>query len=141
MPTAANTTTNTITNTVSLPGNSSGLTSISTNGTGTISIGSYTPGIINSTWSLFNNYMSPKMFKIGDSSVRVYNVDNKYFIVDNVHFDFEVSSTTVKMKINVYGSSQLNSLDELRNYIKTVKLYYLKAKEFEKQLNISSDFT
>lgn len=136
MPTAANT----ITNTVSLPGNS-GLTSISTNGTGTISIGSCTPGIINSTWSLFNNYMSPKMFKIGDSSVRVYNVDNKYFIVDNVHFDFEVSSTTVKMKINVYGSSQLNSLDELRNYIKTVKLYYLKAKEFEKQLNISSDFT
>lgn len=137
MPTAANT----ITNTVSLPGNSSGLTSISTNGTGTISIGYYTPGIINSTWSLFNNYMSPKMFKIGDSSVRVYNVDNKYFIVDNVHFDFEVSSTTVKMKINVYGSSQLNSLDELRNYIKTVKLYYFKAKEFEKQLNISSDFT
>jgi hypothetical protein len=34
----------------------------------------------------------------------------------------------------------MNSLDELREYINRMKILYLKAKEFEKQLNIEGDF-
>lgn len=62
-------------------------------------------------------------------------------MVDNVHFTFETQGTNVTLKVNTYGTTNLSSLDEVRNYIKSMKMYYLKAKEFEKQLKLSGDFT
>ena len=120
------------------------------NGTGTITIsdtisnlGYYTTAgtsISNAAWSLYTNYMKPKTFKLGNTTVCIYNCDNKYFIVDNVHFSFETQGTNVTLRVGTYGTTNLSSLDEVRNYIKSMKMYYLKCKEFEKQLELSSDF-
>lgn len=62
-------------------------------------------------------------------------------MVDNVHFTFETQGTNVTLKVNTYGTTNLYNLDEVRNYVKSMKMYYLKAKEFEKQLKLSGDFT
>lgn len=122
------------------------------NGTGTITISNtisnlgnyYTTAagtsISNAAWSLYTNYMKPKTFKLGNTTVCIYNCDNKYFIVDNVHFSFETQGTNVTLRVGTYGTTNLSSLDEVRNYIKSMKMYYLKCKEFEKQLELSSDF-
>lgn len=116
-----------------------------TNGTITISnLGNYytTAGttISNAAWSVYTNYMKPKTFKLGNTTVCVYNCDNKYFMVDNVHFTFETQGTNVILRVSTYETTNLSSLDEVRNYIKSMKMYYLKCKEFEKQLELSSDF-
>ena len=71
----------------------------------------------------------------------VYNCDNKYFMVDNVQFSFETQGTNVTLKVGTYGTTMLSNLEEVRNYIKSMKMYYLKCKEFEKQLELSSDFS
>ena len=42
--------------------------------------------------------------------------------------------------VGTCGTTNLSSLDEVRNYIKSMKMYYLKCKEFEKQLELTSDF-
>lgn len=76
----------------------------------------------------------------GNTTVYVYNCDNKYFMVDNVQFSFETQGTNVTLKVGTYGTTNLSSLDEVRNYIKSMKMYYLKCKEFEKQLELTSDF-
>ena len=62
-------------------------------------------------------------------------------MVDNVHFSFETQGTNVTLRVSTYGTTNLSSLDEVRNYIKSMKMYYLKCKEFEKQLELTSDFT
>lgn len=116
-----------------------------TNGTITISnLGNYytTAGtsISNAVWGVYTNYMKPKTFKLGNTTVCVYNCDNKYFMVDNVHFSFETQGTNVTLRVSTYGTTNLSTLDEVRNYIKSMKMYYLKCKEFEKQLELSSDF-
>ena len=117
----------------------------STNGTITISnLGQYTttsvPHISNAAWNVYTTYMKPKTFKLGNTVVCVYNCENKYFMVDNVHFSFETQGTNVTLRVSTYGTTNLSSLDEVRNYIKSMKMYYLKCKEFEKQLELSSDF-
>lgn len=61
-------------------------------------------------------------------------------MVDNVQFSFETQGTNVTLKVGTYGTTNLSSLDEVRNYIKSMKMYYLKCKEFEKQLELTSDF-
>lgn len=76
----------------------------------------------------------------GNATVCISNCDNKYFIVDNVQFSFETHGTNVILKVGTYGTTTLYSLDEVRNYIKSMKMYYLKCKEFEKQLELTSDF-
>lgn len=116
------------------------------NGTGTLTIsnlGYYTTAgtsISNAALNVYTNYMKPKTFKLGNTTVCVYNCWNTYFIVDNVHFSFETQGTIVTLKVGTYGTTNLSSLDEVRNYIKSMKMYYLKCKEFEKQLELSSDF-
>lgn len=76
----------------------------------------------------------------GNTRVCVYNCDNKYFTVDNVQFSFDTNGTNVTLRVGTCGTTTLSSLDELRNYIKSMKMYYLKCKEFEKQLELTSDF-
>lgn len=94
----------------------------------------------NTAFDVFTSYMKPKSFKLGNKVVCIYNCYNKYFMVDNVQFSFETEGTNVKLRVANYGTTNLYSLDEVRNYIKTLKMYYLKCKEFEKQLKLSSDF-
>lgn len=62
-------------------------------------------------------------------------------MVDAVQFSFETQGTNVTLRIGTYGTTMLSNLEEVRNYIKTMKMYYLKCKEFEKQLELSSDFS
>lgn len=62
-------------------------------------------------------------------------------MVDNVQFSFETQGTNVTLKVGTYGTTMLSNLEEVRNYIKSMKMYYLKCKEFEKQLELSSDFS
>lgn len=94
----------------------------------------------NTAFDVFTSYMKPKSFKLGNTVVCIYNCYNKYFMVDNVQFSFETEGTNVKLRVANYGTTNLYSLDEVRNYIKTLKMYYLKCKEFEKQLKLTSDF-
>ena len=61
-------------------------------------------------------------------------------MVDNLRFTFETQGTNVALIVSTFGTTTLSSLDEVRNYIKSMKLYYLKCKEFEKQLELTSDF-
>ena len=117
-----------------------------TNGSGlTVSnLGNYytTAGtsITNAMWNVYKSYMKPKIFRLGNIAVCVYNCDNKYFMVDNVNFSFETQGITVTLRVSTFGTTNLYSLDEVRHYIKSMKMYYLKCKEFEKQLELSSDF-
>jgi hypothetical protein len=125
---------------VGTQGTASGIT-VSNNGTITVS-GPIGIGTIQH-YNLLNSYYSPlkaKCFKLGDTSISIYNCDNKYFIVDNVKFSFVTNNGSVSLKVDTQSTTQLNSLEEVRNYIKTMKLYYLKCKEFEKQLKMSGDF-
>ena len=79
---------------------------------------------------------------IGDYKMRIINYNNRQIIVDSVSFEFDTTSTGVVLHVKGnYGSMNMNSLHELKEYINRVKLTYLKAKEFEKQLNIMGDFT
>lgn len=79
--------------------------------------------------------------QIGDYTMRILNYNNRQIIVDSISFDFETTSTGVVLHVKGnYNSININSLHELREYINRVKLTYLKAKEFEKQLNIMGDF-
>ena len=119
------------------------------NGTITISgpaITNTTTGITISTanWTTYTSYAdymgTPKCFKLGDKKINIYNRQNKCFFVTNVNFKFETTNTDVKLVISTNGTTILKSLDDVRNYIKTMKLYYLKCKEFEKQLHLSTDF-
>lgn len=96
--------------------------------------------ITNTMWNVYTSYMKPKIFRLGNIAVCVYNCDNKYFMVDNVNFSFETQGTTVTLRVSTFGTTNLSSLDEVRHYIKSMKMYYLKCKEFEKQLELSSDF-
>lgn len=130
-----------LTQTGSLTSTTSTITvSNGTVGTGTVSLANYIP-ITNSSWTVLSNYLKPKCFRLGDTKVCIYNCDNKYFMVDNVLFSFEVKGTNVNLKISTYGTTTLNSLDEVKNFIKSIKVYYRKCKEFEKQLELSSDFS
>ena len=122
-------------------GTAGGNVTVSPNGTLTVS-GPIGIGTIQH-YNVWNNYYSPqkaKCFKLGDTSITIYNFNNKYFIVDNVKFSFVTNNGSVSLKVDTQSTTQLNSLDEVRNYIKTMKLYYLKCKEFEKQLKMSGDF-
>lgn len=62
-------------------------------------------------------------------------------MVDAVQFSFETQGTNVTLRLGTYGTTMLSNLEEVRNYIKTMKMYYLKCKKFEKQLKLSSDFS
>ena len=132
-PTQTNSTT---TNTLTTNGNYSGIVTI---GPSITTTSTYTT---TATTNWFNYYgrAKTKMFKLGGRKICIWNYDNKYFMVDNVNFSFETTGTTVHLNVSTLGQSQMKTLDELRNYIKTMKIYYLKAKEFEKQLNMSGDF-
>ena len=96
--------------------------------------------ITNTMWNVYTSYMKPKIFRLGNIPVCVYNCDNKYFMVDNVHFSFETQGANVTLRVSTYGTTNVSSLDEVRHYIKSMKMYYLKCKEFEKQLELTSDF-
>ena len=115
-----------------------------TNNTNTITISGIAtigPSVIttaNSKW--YYDRTKTKFFKLGGRKIYIWNYDNKYFMVDNVNFSFETTGTADHLNILTSCQSRMNTLDELRNYIKTMKVYYLKAKEFEKQLNMSGDF-
>ena len=120
--------------------------SLTTNGSGIVTLG---PSVITtSTYATtaanwyYNYYDKAKtrFFKLGGRKICIWNYDNKYFMVDDVNFSFATTGTTVHLNVTTLGQTRMNSLDELRNYIKTMKIYYLKAKEFEKQLNMSGDF-
>ena len=111
----------------------------STSGWTTVSTGTASTSVfVNSNY--YNSVYNAKFFKLGHRKICIWNYDNKYFMVDNVNFSFETTGTTVHLNITTLGQTKLKTLDEVRNYIKTMKLYYLKAKEFEKQLNLNGDF-
>ena len=125
------------TNTITTIGNYSGTVTI---GPSVITTSTYaTTGTTN--WYNYYDRAKTKFFKLGGRKICIWNYNNKYFMVDNVNFSFETTGTTVRLNVTTLGQSQMKTLDELRNYIKTMKIYYLKAKEFEKQLNMSGDFT
>lgn len=87
--------------------------------------------------------MSGNVYKIqiGDYQMRITNYQNKTIFVDSVSFNFKTTATGIILHVEGnYTTQQMNSLQELKEYIKRVKLTYLKAKEFEKQLNMIGDF-
>lgn len=78
---------------------------------------------------------------IGEYKMKVNNYNNKMITVDCISFKFDNTKTGVKLSVTGnYETITMNSLDELREYINRMKILYLKAKEFEKQLNIEGDF-
>ena len=78
---------------------------------------------------------------IGEYKMKVNNYNNKMITVDCISFRFDNSKSGVKLSVTGnYETITMNSLDELREYINRMKILYLKAKEFEKQLNIEGDF-
>ena len=90
-------------------------------------------------WKLrtVNTWLVP----IGDYKMKVNNYNNKMISVDCISFKFDNTKEGVKLTVTGnYETITFNSLDELREYINRMKLLYLKAKEFEKQLNIEGDF-
>lgn len=90
-------------------------------------------------WNLrtVNTWLVP----IGDYKMKVNNYNNKMISVDCISFKFDNTKEGVKLTVTGnYETITFNSLDELREYINRMKLLYLKAKEFEKQLNIEGDF-
>lgn len=98
-----------------------------------------TTSIINANWNLraVNTWLVP----IGDYKMKVNNYNNKMITVEGISFQFDTTKSGVKLRVTGnYETSVMNSLDELREYINRMKLLYLKAKEFEKQLNIEGDF-
>ena len=124
------------TNTITTNGNYSGIVTVGPS----VTTSTYATTAA-STW-YYNYYDKAKtrFFKLGGRKICIWNYDNKYFMVDDVNFSFATTGTTVHLNVTTLGQTRMNSLDELRNYIKTMKIYYLKAKEFEKQLNMSGDF-
>lgn len=112
-----------------------------TNNTNTITItGSSVITTATTNWYNYYDRAKTKFFKLGGRKICIWNYDNKYFMVDNVIFSFETTGITVRLNVTTSCQARMNTLDELRNYIKTMKVYYLKAKEFEKQLNMNGDF-
>lgn len=98
-----------------------------------------TTSIINANWDLriANTWLVP----IGDYKMKVNNYNNKMISVEGISFQFDTTKSGVKLRVTGnYETAVMNSLDELREYINRMKLLYLKAKEFEKQLNIEGDF-
>ena len=124
------------TNTITTNGNYSGIVTV---GPSVITTSTYATTAA-STWYNYYDRAKTKFFKLGGRKICIWNYDNKYFMVDNVIFSFETTGTTVRLNVTTSCQARMNTLDELRNYIKTMKVYYLKAKEFEKQLNMSGDF-
>lgn len=122
------------TNTITTNGNNSGIVTF---GPSVITTSTYAT---TAAWYNYYDRAKTKFFKLGGRKICIWNYDNKYFMVDNVNFSFETTGTTVHLNIITSCQTRMNTLDELRNYIKTMKVYYLKAKEFEKQLNMSGDF-
>jgi hypothetical protein len=87
--------------------------------------------------SVANTWLVP----IGEYKMKVNNYNNKMITVDCISFRFDNSKAGVKLSVTGnYETLTMNSLDELREYINRMKILYLKAKEFEKQLNIEGDF-
>ena len=123
------------TNTITTNGNYSGIVTV---GPSVITTSTYATTA--STWYNYYDRAKTKFFKLGGRKICIWNYDNKYFMVDNVIFSFETTGTTVRLNVTTSCQARMNTLDELRNYIKTMKVYYIKAKEFEKQLNMSGDF-
>jgi hypothetical protein len=124
------------TNRITTNGNYSGIVTV---GPSVITTSTYSTTAAN--WYNYYDRAKTKFFKLGGRKICIWNYYNKYFMVDNVIFSFETTGTTVRLNITTSCQVRMNTLDELRNYIKTMKVYYLKAKEFEKQLNMSGDFT
>lgn len=124
------------TNTITTNGNYSGIVTV---GPSVITTSTYATTAANWYYNYYDRAKT-KFFKLGGRKICIWNYDNKYFMVDNVNFSFETTGTTVHLNIITSCQTRMNTLDELRNYIKTMKVYYLKAKEFEKQLNMSGDF-
>ena len=99
----------------------------------TVSPTSYT----NWNVSALNTWLVP----IGDYKMKVNNYNNKMITVNCISFKFDNTQSGVKLTVTGnLDTIVMNSLDELREYINRMKLLYLKAKEFEKQLNIEGDF-
>ena len=87
--------------------------------------------------SVSNTWLVP----IGDYKMKVHNFNNKMISIDCISFKFDNTKSGVKLTVTGnLDSIIVNSLDELREYINRMKILYLKAKEFEKQLNIEGDF-
>lgn len=98
-----------------------------------------TTSIINANWNL--RAATTWLVPIGDYKMKVNNYNNKMISVDCISFKFDNTKLGVKLTVTGnYETITMNSLDELREYINRMKLLYLKAKEFEKQLNIEGDF-
>ena len=97
-----------------------------------------TTTILSSNWG---TNVDTWLIPIGDYKMRVNNFNNKTITVDCISFKFDNTNTGIKLHVTGnYETINMKSLDELREYIKKMKLLYIKAKKFEKQLNIEGDF-
>ena len=118
--------------------NDNTLTTLAHTTTGTLSIDTNT----GSVHMIPHTSWKRKYFKLGNTKIMSTNLMNREVSAEKVNFSFITTEQGVDLNIHKeYSDITFKSLDELRDYLKRLKEYYIKAKEFEKQLNILSDFS
>lgn len=97
----------------------------------------------NATWSSDGWKKSDtRTFMLGNRKILITNLDNKIIQIQKVKFEYTTTETGIKLEIDTdyYNQVEFTNLADAKDYIMRLKKYYLKAKEFEKQLNILGDF-
>lgn len=97
----------------------------------------------NATWSSDGWKKSDtRTFMLGNRKILITNLDNKIIQIQKVKFEYTTTETGIKLEIDTgyYDQVEFTNLADAKDYIMRLKKYYLKAKEFEKQLNILGDF-
>ena len=83
-----------------------------------------------------------RSFMLGNKKILITNIENKVIQIQKVKFEYTTTETGIKLEIDTgyYDKVEFTNLADAKDYIMRLKKYYLKAKEFEKQLNILGDF-
>ena len=97
----------------------------------------YMPGYSLNT-NYFHRASKTKKFTLGNTTIRIYNYDNKALEIDNVQFHMNPDGS----EFSVYYSSRkkLNSLQELVETVNQYKRAYKIMLEAKKKLSMMGDF-
>jgi hypothetical protein len=77
-------------------------------------------------------------FKLGDTTIKVYNTCNKKLEIDGLQFQLDYNRMTVNVENN--GLKQLSSIDDLKHTVKEYRRVYKQMLETVKKLQIEEDF-
>ena len=95
-------------------------------------------GFIDTETDTSNSPFSTYYFKLGDTTIKVYNTCNKKLEIDGLQFTIDYNKMSVVVNNN--GLKQLKDIEDMKHTVKEYRRVYKQMVETVKKLQIEKDF-